>query len=93
MMKTVLRICMVLTGIAIASTIVYFFVTGTMLLAVQGVLMSVLAGLMVCELVREAKETGKPISKGYVCFFAAMGIFSLVITVVRFTSGCVTVCF
>jgi 4-hydroxybenzoate polyprenyltransferase len=86
-MKTLLRISVIIVGVAIVATIIYFFVSGVVLSVLMSLLMFAILGIVVCEQVRSEKEDGQPKSKFYFRFFICGVIFQFVVTIALIASG------
>ena len=73
---------MIIVGIGVVATLVYFFVSGTLLITVVYLLMAALCGIMIGALIQGEKQ-GMPREKRWWYFFICMGIFFLVSAVVK----------
>ena len=81
--KTLIRMSMLLLFAGVAATMVYFFLSGTLLIAVSSLLLSVMCGILIWEMHRREREENQPKEKGYFYFFIFMGIFNLIGAVVQ----------
>ena len=86
-MKILLRICLLLVGIAMVAAVLYFIVSGIILSVVLSFLMLAILGIVVCEQIRQVKESGQPKSKFYFRLFICGMIFQLVVTIALIVSG------
>jgi len=80
--KLFLKVSVIVVGMAIMATLIYFFVSGILLIAVQALLMAALCGIMIGALIQGEKQ-GMPSEKRWLYFSVFMGIFLLVYAVVK----------
>lgn len=86
-MRKILRICVIIVGIAMVAALIYLFVSGVILSVVISLLMFALLGIVVCEQIRSEKEDGQPKSKFYFYFFICGMLFQLAVTIILISSG------
>ena len=86
-MKTLLRVSVILLGVVMIPTLVYFFITGVLLTVVVSLLMFAVCGIMLCAQMQQEKEHGEPKSKFYFRFFLIMMVAQAIITIVLIATG------
>ncbi|MCL2567871.1 MAG: hypothetical protein FWE12_00325 [Oscillospiraceae bacterium] len=77
-MKRVLQFGTLIFGFGIVATIFYFVVTGTMLIAVQSLLLSALMGMLIWDHLWMEK-IGEPQPKKWLYFWMFAGVFMLAV--------------